>query len=48
MIHFYRAAGRRLLPLFLLALLSLSAAAQGQLARYRTGKTQLDQGHAGA
>jgi len=31
-----------LLPL---ALLSLTAAAQGQLTRYRTGKTQLDQGH---
>jgi len=30
------------LPLLALA---LSAAAQGQLARYRTGKTQLDQGH---
>ncbi len=31
-----------LLPLLLL---SLGAAAQGQLARYRTGKAQLDQGH---
>jgi ABC-type branched-subunit amino acid transport system substrate-binding protein len=31
-----------LLPL---VLLSFAAAAQGQLARYRTGKTQLDQGH---
>lgn len=28
-----------------LALLSLSAAAQGQLTHYQTGKTQLDQGH---
>jgi ABC-type branched-subunit amino acid transport system substrate-binding protein/predicted negative regulator of RcsB-dependent stress response len=28
-----------------LALLSLTAAAQGQLTRYRVGKTQLDQGH---
>ena len=46
MTHFYRAArlGRRLL-LVPLALLSLAAAAQGQLTRYRTGKTQLDQGH---
>ncbi|MVN75349.1 ABC transporter substrate-binding protein [Hymenobacter sp. HMF4947] len=46
MTHFYRAAPswRRLL-LLPLALLSLTAAAQGQLTRYRTGKTQLDQGH---
>ena len=35
---------RRLLFLPL-ALLSLTAAAQGQLTRYRVGKTQLDQGH---
>jgi tetratricopeptide (TPR) repeat protein len=35
----------RLLLLIPLALLSLSAAAQGQLARYRAGKAQLDQGH---
>ena len=46
MTHSYRAAGRPgrwlLLPLLLL---SLSAAAQGQLARYRTGQAQLDQGH---
>jgi len=35
---------RRLL-LLPLALLSLTAAAQGQLTRYRVGKTQLDQGH---
>ena len=45
MTHFYRAASRRLLPLLLLALLGFSAAAQGQLTRYRTGKAQLDQGH---
>jgi ABC-type branched-subunit amino acid transport system substrate-binding protein len=35
----------RFLLLLPLALLSLSAAAQGQLARYRAGKSQLDQGH---
>ncbi|QKG56781.1 tetratricopeptide repeat protein [Hymenobacter sp. BRD128] len=35
---------QRLLVLPLL-LLSLGAAAQGQLTRYRAGKTQLDQGH---
>ena len=44
----YRAAAplpwRHLLLLPLLVL-SLSAAAQGQLARYRTGQAQLDQGH---
>ncbi len=48
MTRLYRAVAllswRRLLFLPLLAL-ALSAAAQGQLARYRTGKTQLDQGH---
>ncbi len=46
MTHLYRAAAplRRLLILPL-ALLALSAAAQGQLTRYRTGKAQLDQGH---
>ncbi|MGI4875687.1 MAG: ABC transporter substrate-binding protein [Janthinobacterium lividum] len=38
-------AARGRLLLLPLALLSLSAAGQGQLARYRTGKTQLDQGH---
>ncbi|MGI4743851.1 MAG: ABC transporter substrate-binding protein [Janthinobacterium lividum] len=47
MTHLFRAflppLGRLLLgPL---ALLSLSAAAQGQLTHYQTGKTQLDQGH---
>lgn len=46
MTHFYRAAPAwRRLVLLPLALLSLTAAAQGQLTRYRTGKTQLDQGH---
>ena len=47
MIHSYRMARRpgRWLLLASLLLLSLSAAAQGQLARYRTGQAQLDQGH---
>jgi tetratricopeptide (TPR) repeat protein len=48
MTRLYRAAAplaRRLLLLLPLALLSLSAVAQGQLTRYRAGKTQLDQGH---
>ena len=47
MTHLYRAAGRpgRWLWLLPCLLLSLSAAAQGQLARYRTGQAQLDQGH---
>jgi len=48
MTRLYRAAAPLAWRLFLLiplALLSLSAAAQGQLTRYRTGKTQLDQGH---
>ena len=36
---------RRLLLLLPLALLSLAAAAQGQLVQYRTAKNQLDQGH---
>ncbi|MGI4735935.1 MAG: ABC transporter substrate-binding protein [Janthinobacterium lividum] len=48
MTRLYRAvaslAWRRLLFLPLLAL-ALSATAQGQLTRYRTGKAQLDQGH---
>jgi ABC-type branched-subunit amino acid transport system substrate-binding protein len=48
MTYSYRAVARlpwqRLLVLPLL-LLSLLAAAQGQLTRYRAGKTQLDQGH---
>ena len=48
MTRLYRAVAplpwRRLLILPL-SLLSLSAAAQGQLTRYRTGKAQLDQGH---
>jgi ABC-type branched-subunit amino acid transport system substrate-binding protein len=48
MTRLYRAAtplGWRFLLLLPLALLSLSAAAQGQLTRYRAGKSQLDQGH---
>ncbi|WP_191906348.1 ABC transporter substrate-binding protein [Hymenobacter baengnokdamensis] len=48
MTHLYRAAACRFwrqLLLLPLVLLSLSATAQGQLARYRTGKMQLDQGH---
>ena len=48
MTRLYRAAAPlrwRFLLLLPLALLSLSATAQGQLARYRTGKSQLDQGH---
>ncbi|RYY19267.1 MAG: tetratricopeptide repeat protein [Cytophagaceae bacterium] len=48
MTFFYRAfswSPRRLLLLVPLALLSLGAAAQGQLVQYRTAKTQLDQGH---
>ncbi|MGI4833456.1 MAG: tetratricopeptide repeat protein [Janthinobacterium lividum] len=36
---------RALLPALLAALASRPAAAQGQLARYRTGRAQLDQGH---
>ena len=36
---------RRALPGLLVVLASLPAAAQGQLARYRTGRAQLDQGH---
>ena len=44
---FYRAflLPKRLLLLLPLALLSLAAAAQGQLVQYRTAKNQLDQGH---
>jgi ABC-type branched-subunit amino acid transport system substrate-binding protein len=48
MTRLYRAATPlrwRFLLLLPLALLSLSAAAQGQLTRYRAGKSQLDQGH---
>ena len=48
MTHFYRAVFsslRRLLLLWPWALLPLSVAAQGQLTRYQTAKTQLDQGH---
>lgn len=48
MTRLYRVAAPlpwRRLFLFPLLLLSLAAAAQGQLTRYRTGKAQLDQGH---
>ena len=48
MTFFYRAfswSPRRLILLLPLALLSLAAAAQGQLTQYRTAKNQLDQGH---
>jgi tetratricopeptide (TPR) repeat protein len=47
MTRFYRAARPLWRRLFVVpfALLSLVAAAQGQLTHYRTGKTQLDQGH---
>jgi ABC-type branched-subunit amino acid transport system substrate-binding protein/predicted negative regulator of RcsB-dependent stress response len=49
MTHLFRAVfstRRRLLLLWPWALLlSLGASAQGQLTRYQTGKTQLDQGH---
>ncbi|RYY20099.1 MAG: tetratricopeptide repeat protein [Cytophagaceae bacterium] len=47
MTFFYRAfswSPRRLILLLPLALLSLAAAAQGQLVQYRTAKNQLDQG----
>ncbi len=48
MTYSYRAVARlpwRLLLALPLLLLSLLASAQGQLLRYRTGKSQLDQGH---
>ena len=48
MTFLYRAfslSPRRLLLLLPLAVLSLAAAAQGQLTQYRTAKNQLDQGH---
>ena len=48
MTRLYRAVAPlpwRLLLILPLALLSLPAVAQGQLARYRTGRAQLDQGH---
>lgn len=48
MTYSYRAVARlpwRRLLLLPLAFLSLTAAAQGQLTRYRAGKAQLDQGH---
>ncbi len=48
MTFLYRAfslSPRRLLLLLPLAVLSLAAAAQGQLTQYRTAKNQIDQGH---